>query len=311
MDIWRGLSRASTVAGVSANAVLLAEREPASREYIERQLRDDGFTVFGAGWTARALRHVTHDGAGLLPDLQCEHCAAFGIRIGLVVAPAQARRHLHQRLHADALESGAGKFGKIPGQRIVDALNITILDGGAHQRGAEGFCHRHREPARGGIDAEVVVFEQDLVILHYQNAGDAIARDIVVDVESAGHGDDRKVRQVTLRISQRPHRRTSLDDARREIHLGRDEGPQMIDGHRSAGIGIDDRVGCGAVRFACTWRHMCHTQRSILHVRRIAAPQVDYGRADGVSRVPRRDAALRQDHRRVPLIPGSPAHHAD
>jgi len=40
---------------VSVNAVLLAEREPASREYIERQLRDDGFTVFGAGWTARAL----------------------------------------------------------------------------------------------------------------------------------------------------------------------------------------------------------------------------------------------------------------
>ena len=36
-------------------AVLLAEREPASREYIEQQLRDDGFTVFGAGWTARAL----------------------------------------------------------------------------------------------------------------------------------------------------------------------------------------------------------------------------------------------------------------
>jgi len=55
MDIWRRLSRASTVAGVSANAVLLAEREPASREYIERQLRDDGFTVFGAGWTSRAL----------------------------------------------------------------------------------------------------------------------------------------------------------------------------------------------------------------------------------------------------------------
>ena len=40
---------------MSVNAVLLAEREPASRDYIERQLRDDGFTVFGAAWTARAL----------------------------------------------------------------------------------------------------------------------------------------------------------------------------------------------------------------------------------------------------------------
>jgi DNA-binding response OmpR family regulator len=40
---------------VSVNAVLLAEREPGTREYIERHLRDDGFTVFGAAWTARAL----------------------------------------------------------------------------------------------------------------------------------------------------------------------------------------------------------------------------------------------------------------
>ena len=40
---------------MSANAVLLAEREAGSREYLERQLRDDGFTVFEAGWTARAL----------------------------------------------------------------------------------------------------------------------------------------------------------------------------------------------------------------------------------------------------------------
>jgi DNA-binding response OmpR family regulator len=40
---------------MSTNAVLLAEREPGSREYLERQLRDDGFTVFEAGWTAQAL----------------------------------------------------------------------------------------------------------------------------------------------------------------------------------------------------------------------------------------------------------------
>jgi DNA-binding response OmpR family regulator len=39
----------------STSAVLLAEHEPASRELLERHLRDDGFTVFGAAWTARAL----------------------------------------------------------------------------------------------------------------------------------------------------------------------------------------------------------------------------------------------------------------
>ncbi len=40
---------------MSVNAVLLAEREPETRESIERHLRDDGFRVFGAAWTARAL----------------------------------------------------------------------------------------------------------------------------------------------------------------------------------------------------------------------------------------------------------------
>jgi hypothetical protein len=29
------------------------------REYIERQLRDDGFTEYGAAWTARALDYST------------------------------------------------------------------------------------------------------------------------------------------------------------------------------------------------------------------------------------------------------------
>jgi DNA-binding response OmpR family regulator len=55
MDIWRRAPSRRSVALVSANAVLLAEREPATREYLERQLREDGFTVFGAGWAARAL----------------------------------------------------------------------------------------------------------------------------------------------------------------------------------------------------------------------------------------------------------------
>ena len=55
MDIWPPPADRSSVARVSTNAVLLAEREPGSRESIEQQLRDDGFTVFGAAWTARAL----------------------------------------------------------------------------------------------------------------------------------------------------------------------------------------------------------------------------------------------------------------
>jgi DNA-binding response OmpR family regulator len=36
-------------------AVLLAESHPEHRELLERHLRDDGFTVFGAGWPRQAL----------------------------------------------------------------------------------------------------------------------------------------------------------------------------------------------------------------------------------------------------------------
>ena len=50
---------------MGTNAVLLAEHEAVSREYLERQLRDDGFTVFEAAWTSRALDLVER----LSPDV--------------------------------------------------------------------------------------------------------------------------------------------------------------------------------------------------------------------------------------------------
>jgi DNA-binding response OmpR family regulator len=40
---------------VRAAAVLLATREPELRSDLERHLREDGFTVFGAGWRRQAL----------------------------------------------------------------------------------------------------------------------------------------------------------------------------------------------------------------------------------------------------------------
>jgi DNA-binding response OmpR family regulator len=50
---------------MATRSLLLAEREQSSREYLERQLREDGFTVFEAAWTARALDLAEQ----LLPDL--------------------------------------------------------------------------------------------------------------------------------------------------------------------------------------------------------------------------------------------------
>jgi DNA-binding response OmpR family regulator len=55
MDIWRCGAARSSVVAMGTSAVLLAEHESGSRDYLERHLRDDGFTVFEAAWTARAL----------------------------------------------------------------------------------------------------------------------------------------------------------------------------------------------------------------------------------------------------------------
>jgi DNA-binding response OmpR family regulator len=50
---------------MATSAVLVAEREADTRGYLERHLRDDGFTVFEAAWTARALDLVEQ----LSPDV--------------------------------------------------------------------------------------------------------------------------------------------------------------------------------------------------------------------------------------------------
>ena len=50
---------------MSTSAVLLAEYETDSRELLQRNLREDGFTVFDAAWTSRALDLAER----LAPDL--------------------------------------------------------------------------------------------------------------------------------------------------------------------------------------------------------------------------------------------------
>ena len=62
-----GATRAESLAstGMSTSAVLLAEYETDSRELLQRNLREDGFTVFDAAWTSRALDLAER----LAPDL--------------------------------------------------------------------------------------------------------------------------------------------------------------------------------------------------------------------------------------------------
>jgi DNA-binding response OmpR family regulator len=53
MDIWRPPERRSSLDRVQS--LLLAEPEPETRDYLERNLRDDGFAVLGAGRDGEAL----------------------------------------------------------------------------------------------------------------------------------------------------------------------------------------------------------------------------------------------------------------
>lgn len=54
MDIWRHPAGRRSLERMQT-AVLLAEPEPATRSYLERHLRTDGFEVIEAGWEAQAL----------------------------------------------------------------------------------------------------------------------------------------------------------------------------------------------------------------------------------------------------------------
>lgn len=59
---------------MTANALLLADHEPGSRESLERHLRDDGFTVFGAELTSRALDLVERHAPDVVIASEADLC---------------------------------------------------------------------------------------------------------------------------------------------------------------------------------------------------------------------------------------------
>ena len=64
-DIWRGASLAATFASMSSRALLLAEAEPGTREFLERHLASDGFEVLRAAAQELTLELVER----VRPDL--------------------------------------------------------------------------------------------------------------------------------------------------------------------------------------------------------------------------------------------------
>jgi DNA-binding response OmpR family regulator len=59
---------------VQPSAVLLAEPERESREYLERHLRDDGFEVLEAPWSARALDLAERASPDIVIAAEAELC---------------------------------------------------------------------------------------------------------------------------------------------------------------------------------------------------------------------------------------------
>jgi DNA-binding response OmpR family regulator len=72
-DIWRGRVSGFSLA-VMRSALVLAEPEPETRSYLERQLRDDGFDVIGAARSGEALDLVERARPSLVLSGELELC---------------------------------------------------------------------------------------------------------------------------------------------------------------------------------------------------------------------------------------------
>src|ERR1051325_10780552 len=93
-----------------ANAVLVAEPEPATRGFLERHLADDGFAGLGAAEAAAALERAerARPDLGLLGDTTAlEECRSWSSEVPLIVIGAPEADAVDR---ARALERGADDF---------------------------------------------------------------------------------------------------------------------------------------------------------------------------------------------------------
>ena len=70
-----------------------------------------------------------------------------GLGVGIVFVPAHARRHGEQLAHADVVVGRALHVGDVVADLVVHALDVAVLQRGAHQGGGEGFGDREARPA--------------------------------------------------------------------------------------------------------------------------------------------------------------------
>ncbi len=196
--------------------------------------RGDDLCLAGAVIPARtgfggALQrcHQPHDGAGLLGDLRLEHGAAVRGRVRVGLVPGDARGHLQQVAHADAVIGGALELRQVAQQRVVEAFDVPVPDRGAGQRGHHGLDHGHGHPLCLSRVAKEIALEDHGVAMHHEQTGDAVQGQDVGQMPAPSVGFEGEVVEAPAGLAQRIGLGACLDHAGRKQALDVAEGVDL------------------------------------------------------------------------------------
>ena len=161
----------------------------AARSSAPGQVRLAGVVVelLAGRHLARARRHVLEQ-----RQVAARRARDVRRRVGVVLVPLHARGHLQHVLDRHAVVAAAGELRQVARDRLVDAADVAVGDGGADQHRDHRLGDRERDPTAVLVVAERVALEQDLAVLDHQQAGDPLVAHVVVErvggaVELVGH----------------------------------------------------------------------------------------------------------------------------
>ena len=161
---------------------------------------------------ARELAHVAHQRVHAGFGLVVVELGHVGMRVGIVFVPAHARGHGEQLAHAHVVVGRAFHVRDVVAHLVVHALDETIAQRRAHQRGGEGFGDREARPAPVLVKTQPVALDAQLAILQDHDGSAALAGHVGVQV-------DGELERLALR--QRLGRAAGRDD----VPLGQERNP--------------------------------------------------------------------------------------
>ncbi len=122
---------------------------------------------------ARQAAHVADHRIDAGLDVDEADLGHVGIGVGVVLVPLHARGHGDQLAHVDAVVGAALQLGDVGGDRIVQALDLAVLDRRADQGRGHRLGHRERGPPLLGATAQAIALQHDAPVLDHQHAGGA------------------------------------------------------------------------------------------------------------------------------------------